>query len=135
MYLLKETNKLLSIEECKNHLLAFSFSNTFTCTAATSKSFSYIQKVGVVMGVVHIFPTSQPPCYNFRTTPLVIWYEMLQYLQYVLGLVCLPHLPTSTWFVLECACFTFHISVESGVSDILYPVVFYLNICVFLRCT
>ena len=62
-------NTLLSIE-VNAIIRSLSPFSSLTCTAATSKSFSCIQKIDVIMGVAHVFPKSQLTCCNFRTAPL-----------------------------------------------------------------
>jgi len=62
---------LLTTEKYYNPMLAFSLYLYFYIHSS-NKSINFINaKLGVVQGVVHIFPTTQPPCYSFWTTPLL----------------------------------------------------------------
>ena len=67
-YLPREKKRtLLSIEEeCYSPIIAFSFFSYFHIHwfGLTSTLLSYMQKMGVAKGAVHIFPKT--PCYSYR---------------------------------------------------------------------
>ena len=70
-FLKEKKGKIRFYEKKKNATILYSLApsfNTFTYTGLTRTLLSYMQKMGVVNGVVHLLLQHSPPCYNFRTT-------------------------------------------------------------------